>query len=62
MEMTNQIEDEYNQLLKKVQSEPGISDLFVIIGRQQELLKRVDYYLGLTDPKCVYSSSTNTDF
>ncbi len=58
--MVTAITEEYNEIIKRAQEQPGIADLMQVYGHYEELLKQSYEYLANISPKIIISTTNTT--
>lgn len=63
--MKTKVEDsimanEFNDIIKKAQEQPGIVELMQVYGNYESLVKQTNAYLGNTRPKIIISTTNSS--
>lgn len=57
----SEIIDEYNEIIEKIKSQPGVEDLYIVTGYYETLKQSLDFYLEINQKRNFIISSNSTD-
>jgi hypothetical protein len=52
--------EDFNEIVKKAQEQPGITELMQVYGNYDSLVKQMNVYLGNTKPKIIISTTNSS--
>lgn len=54
------LSDDYGELMKQAQKQPGIKELAVAYGHYDKLVRQSNAYLGIIRPKFIVNTTNST--
>jgi hypothetical protein len=55
-------EQEYDELIKKAQEQPGIKELMLVYGDYERMMRQSHEYLMVMVPRSIISSNNNSSY